>query len=58
MIDFFRHKILKMLPAKGRITPDRIVLMGNWRHTGFNAHIVPRILSWHRRSMNDVYSTR
>lgn len=28
--ELFRHKVLKMLLAKGRITPERITLMDNW----------------------------
>jgi hypothetical protein len=28
----FRNKVLKMLLAKGKITPERIAFMGNWRH--------------------------
>jgi len=32
----FRHKVLKMLLAKGEITQDMIKLLDKWRHTGFN----------------------
>lgn len=31
----FRHKVLKMLLAKGKITQDMITLLNKWRHTGF-----------------------
>jgi hypothetical protein len=44
--ELFRHKVLKMLLAKGKITPERIALMDNWRHTGFNVFVGPRILPW------------
>ena len=32
----FRHKVLRMLLAKGKITPDMIALLDKWRHTGFS----------------------
>jgi hypothetical protein len=32
----FRHKVLKMLLSKGKITKDMITLLDKWRHTGFN----------------------
>ena len=32
----FRHMVLKMLLAKGKIRPEVIALMDKWRHTGFN----------------------
>jgi len=31
----FRHKVFKMLLAKGRITRDLIDMLSNWRHSGF-----------------------
>jgi hypothetical protein len=31
----FRHKVFKMLLAKGRITKDLIAMLSNWRHSGF-----------------------
>ncbi len=34
----FRHKVLKMLLAKGKITADLIALMDKWRHSGFNVY--------------------
>ena len=40
----FRHMVLKMLLAKGKITADMIALLDKWRHTGFNAYCGPRIL--------------
>jgi len=50
----FRHKVLKMLLAKGKITQDMISLLDKWRHTGFNVFCGPRILPWHRRSMENL----
>ncbi|MFO7715396.1 MAG: hypothetical protein R6V78_13235, partial [Desulfosarcina sp.] len=38
----FRHKVLKMLLNKGKITPEMIALMDKWRHTGFNVFVGPR----------------
>jgi len=40
----FRHKVLKMLLAKGKITQDMIKLLDKWRHTGFNVFCGRRIL--------------
>ena len=37
--ELFRHKVLKMLLSKGKITPERITLMDNWWHTGFNVYV-------------------
>ena len=33
--EIFRHKVFKMLLAKGRITRDLIAMLSNWRHSGF-----------------------
>jgi len=33
----FRHMVLRMLLAKGKISKDMIALLDKWRHTGFNA---------------------
>jgi hypothetical protein len=52
--ELFRYKVLKMLLAKGKITPARIALMGPWRHTGFNVYVGPRILPWHSQSMENL----
>ena len=55
----FRHKLLKMLVAKGKITQDMIMLLvedpvfsgDKWRHTGFNVFFGPRILPRQEKSM-------
>ena len=55
----FRHKVLKMLLVKGKITHDMIMLMvedpvfsgDKWRHTGFNVFFGPRILPRQEESM-------
>ncbi len=39
----FRHKVLKMLLEKGKITQDMIVLLDKWRHSGFDVFGGPRI---------------
>ncbi len=46
--------VLKMLLAKGKISPDIIVLLDKWRHTGFNAYCGPRILPWQESSMENL----
>jgi len=50
----FRHMVLKMLLAKGKISPDVITLMDKWRHTGFNVFCGPRILPWQKRTMENL----
>jgi len=47
----FRHKVLKMLVAKGKITQHMIMLLDKWRHTGFNVFFGPRILPRQEKSM-------
>ena len=39
----FRHKTLKMLLAKGKITQETIALLSTWRHSGFNVFCGKRI---------------
>ena len=50
----FRHRILKMLLAKGKITQDMIMLLDKWKHTRFNALAGPRILPNQDRSMENL----
>jgi hypothetical protein len=50
----FRHKVLRMLLNKGKITPDMITLMDKWRHTGFNVFAGPRILLRYEKSMENL----
>jgi len=50
----FRHMVLKMLLAKGKISPDVIALLDKWRHTGFNAYYGLRILPWQESSMENL----
>ena len=50
----FRHKVLKMLLAKGKITQDMIALLDKWRHTGFNVFSGPRILLRNEKSMENL----
>ena len=50
----FRHKVLKMLLSKGRITQDMIRLLDKWRHTGFNVYAEPRILPRYEKSMENL----
>ena len=50
----FRHKVLKMLLSKGKITRDMITLLDKWRHTGFNVFSGPRILPRNEKSMENL----
>ncbi len=50
----FRHKVLKMLLEKGKITPEMITLLDKWRHTGFNVFAGQRILPRQEESMENL----
>jgi hypothetical protein len=50
----FRHMVLKMLLAKGKISTDVITLMDKWRHTGFNVFCGRRIFPWQKKSMENL----
>jgi len=50
----FRHNVLKMLLAKGKITQDMIALLDKWRHTGFNVFAGSRILPRQENSMENL----
>ena len=50
----FRHNVLRMLLAKGKITQGMITLLDKWRHTGFNVFFGPRILPRHENSMENL----
>jgi hypothetical protein len=47
----FRHRLLRILLDKGRISPETIRIMDRWRHSGFNVYCGPRILPWEKRSL-------
>ena len=49
----FRHKVLKMLLAKGKITQDMIALLDKSRHSEFNV-FRPRILPRQKRTMENL----
>jgi len=51
---FDRHKILKMLPSKGKITEDLVDMLMNWRHSGFNVFCVPRLQPGEEKVMEDL----
>ena len=50
----FRHNVLKMLLAKGKITRDMIAILDKWRHSGFNVFFGPRILPRQEDSMENL----
>ena len=53
----FRHRVLRMLLDKGRITPDTIKIMDRRRHPGFNVYWGPRILPREKKSMEGLAAT-
>jgi hypothetical protein len=50
----FRHMVLKMLLAKGKISKDMIALLDKCRHSGFNVYCGLRILPWYKKSMENL----
>jgi len=47
----FRHRVLRMLLDKGKISPETIRIMDRWRHSGFNVFCGPRILPREKKSL-------
>ena len=39
----FRHKVLRMLLSKGKITRELIAMLSTWRHSGFHVFCGNRI---------------
>ncbi len=39
----YRHKMLRMLLAKGKITQEMIAMLSTWRHSGFHVFCGSRI---------------
>ena len=54
LMEIFRHKVLRMLLAKGKITRERIRLMESWAHSGFHVHCGPSILPDDYTAMEDL----
>ena len=50
----FRHKVFKMLLAKGRITQDLIAMLSNWRHSGFQVFCGQRIFPRDETAMENL----
>jgi len=50
----FRSKILALLLAKGKITPDHINLLKSWKHSGFQVYCGPRILPREKTAMENL----
>jgi hypothetical protein len=50
----FRHKVFKMLLAKGRITRELIAMLSNWRHSGFQVFCGQRILPRDETAMENL----
>jgi hypothetical protein len=50
----FRHKVFKMLLAKGRITRDLIAMLSNWRHSGFQVFCGQRLFPQDETAMENL----
>jgi hypothetical protein len=50
----FRHKVFKMLLAKGRITQDLIAMLSHWRHSGFQVFCGQRIFPRDETAMENL----
>jgi hypothetical protein len=50
----FRHRVLRMLLARGKINRELIRIMEGWRHSGFNVYAGPRIHPRQKRSLENL----
>jgi ribosomal protein S27E len=50
----FRHKVFKMLLAKGKITEEMIRMLSAWRHSGFNVFCGNRISPNDKTAMENL----
>jgi hypothetical protein len=50
----FRHKVLKMLLNKGKITQEIVIMLSSWRHTGFNVFCGNRISPTDETAMENL----
>jgi hypothetical protein len=41
--EIFRHRLIKMLLSKGKITEDLVAMVMKWQHSGFNVICGQRI---------------
>jgi hypothetical protein len=52
--DLFRHEVLKMLKAEGKINDAVIENMLSWRHSGFNVYCGPSIWPNDEKALEDL----
>ena len=50
----FEHKVFRMLLSKGKITQDLVLMLGSWRHSGFQVFMGPRILPGEEEAMEKL----
>ena len=50
----FRHKVFKMLLARGRITKDLIARLSNWRYSGFQVFCGQRLFPQDETGMGNL----
>jgi hypothetical protein len=50
----FRHRVFKMLLAKGKITEEMIRMLSSWRHSGFHVFCGNRIGSQDETAMENL----
>ena len=50
----FRHKVFKMLLAKGRITQDLIAMLSHWWHSEFQVYCGQRIFPQDETAMENL----
>jgi hypothetical protein len=50
----FRHKILKMLLSKGKITRDMVSMLATWKHSGFTVFCGSRIYTHEDTAMENL----
>jgi hypothetical protein len=50
----FRHKVFRMLLAKGKITREMIAMLSTWRHSGFQAFCGNRIQPKEKKAIESL----
>lgn len=50
----FRHKVLRMLVTRGKISREMITLLSTWRHSGFHVFCGNRILPKEETAMENL----
>jgi hypothetical protein len=50
----FEHKVFRILLSKAKIAQDLVLMLGSWRHSGFQVFVGPRILPGEEEAMEKL----